>query len=159
MPMMWAVTLERRRTGKPQLVQAQAERSARRLHGRWHALESRGKPRSIVAVAVARELAGHCWALATMELPPRPNGSARRAHRRNDARSNPREHCERENGPAPHFAHPVMRHQPAHMSRDPDVDDSRCAPPLTPTQQQPGRHDAARLTRPTPYERSALNLL
>jgi hypothetical protein len=95
MPMMWAVTLERRRTGKPQLVQAQAERSARRLHGRWHALESRAKPRSIVAVAVARELAGHCWALATMELPPRPNGSARRAHRRNDARSNPREHCER----------------------------------------------------------------
>jgi hypothetical protein len=25
------------------------------------------KPRSIVVVAVARELAGHCWALATME--------------------------------------------------------------------------------------------
>ena len=34
---------------------------------RWHALEARGKPRTIVAVAVARELAGHCWALATME--------------------------------------------------------------------------------------------
>jgi transposase len=48
-------------------VQAQAERSARRLHARWHALEARGKPRSIVVVAVARELAGHCWALATME--------------------------------------------------------------------------------------------
>jgi hypothetical protein len=39
-------------------VQAQAERSARRLHGRWQALEARGKPRSIVVVAVARELAG-----------------------------------------------------------------------------------------------------
>jgi transposase len=62
-----SATLERRRTGKPQVVQAQAERSARRLHGRWHALEARGKPRSIVVVAVARELAGHCWALATME--------------------------------------------------------------------------------------------
>ena len=48
-------------------VQAQAERSARRLHGRWHALEARGKPRTIVVVAVARELAGHCWALATMQ--------------------------------------------------------------------------------------------
>jgi transposase len=62
-----SVTLERRRDGKPLSVQAQAERSARRLHARWHALEARGKPRSIVVVAVARELAGHCWALATME--------------------------------------------------------------------------------------------
>jgi transposase len=62
-----SVTLERRRHGKPAAVQAQADRSARRLHGRWHALEGRGKPRSIIVVAVARELAGHCWALATME--------------------------------------------------------------------------------------------
>ena len=53
--------------GKSLAVRAQADRSARRLHGRWHALEARGKPRSIVVVAVARELAGHCWALATME--------------------------------------------------------------------------------------------
>jgi transposase len=64
-PSRRSVTLERRRDGKPLAVQAQAERSARRLHARWHALEARGKPRSIVAVA--RELAGHCWALATME--------------------------------------------------------------------------------------------
>src|SRR3954454_19538644 len=35
----FSVTLERRRTGKPAAVQAQAERSGRRLHGRWHALE------------------------------------------------------------------------------------------------------------------------
>jgi transposase len=62
-----SVRLERRRTGKPQAVQAQADRSARRLHGRWHALEARGKPRTIVVVAAARELAGHCWALATIE--------------------------------------------------------------------------------------------
>jgi transposase len=66
-PQRRSVTLERRRNGKPAAVQAQAERSARRLHGRWQALESRGKPRTIVVVAVARELAGHCWALATME--------------------------------------------------------------------------------------------
>ncbi len=59
--------LESRRTGKSLAVRAQADRSARRLHGRWHALESRGKPRTIVVVAVARELAGHLWALATME--------------------------------------------------------------------------------------------
>lgn len=62
-----SVTLERRRTGKSLAVRAQADRSARRLHGRWGALEARGKPRLIVVVAVARELAGHCWALATME--------------------------------------------------------------------------------------------
>ena len=62
-----SVTLERRRTGKSLAVRAQADRSARRLQGRWGALEARGKPRLIVVVAVARELAGHCWALATME--------------------------------------------------------------------------------------------
>jgi transposase len=66
-PPRFSVTLERRRTGKSLALRAQADRSARRLHGRWHALESRGKPRTIVVVAVARELAGHCWALATME--------------------------------------------------------------------------------------------
>jgi transposase len=66
-PSRRSVTLERRRAGKPLAVQAQAERSGRRLHGRWHALEARGKPRTIIVVAVARELAGHCWALATME--------------------------------------------------------------------------------------------
>ena len=57
------------------------------------------------------------------------------------ARSDPRERCEQpqrrprstpDNGTAPHLAHPVMRHQPAHMSRDTDVDDSRCAPPAEP---------------------------
>jgi transposase len=62
-----SITLERRRTGKSLAVRAQADSSARRLHGRWHTLEARGKPRLIVVVAVARELAGHCWALATME--------------------------------------------------------------------------------------------
>ena len=66
-PSRRSVTLERRRDGKPLTVQAQAERSGRRLHQRWHALEARGKPRTIIVVAVARELAGHCWALATMD--------------------------------------------------------------------------------------------
>jgi transposase len=62
-----SVTLERRRTGKPIAVRARADASAHRLHGRWQALEARGKPRLIVVVAVARELTGHCWALATMD--------------------------------------------------------------------------------------------
>jgi len=66
-PPRMSAALARRRSGKPPAVQAQADRSGRRLHARWHALEARGKRRSVVAVAVARELAGHCWALATMK--------------------------------------------------------------------------------------------
>ena len=65
-PLRESAILTRRRQGQPAAVRAQAERSARRLHDRWHALERRGKRRTVVAVAVARELAGHCWALATM---------------------------------------------------------------------------------------------
>src|SRR5205085_6904037 len=65
-PLRESATLTRRRQGQPAAVRAQADRSARRLHQRWHALERRGKRRTVVAVAVARELAGHCWALATM---------------------------------------------------------------------------------------------
>lgn len=42
-PLRPSVTLERRRQGQPPAVQAQADRSARRLHQRWQALESRGK--------------------------------------------------------------------------------------------------------------------
>jgi len=67
-PLRASVALERRRQGQPAAVRARADASARRLHGRWEALEGRGKRRTIVAVAVAVacELAGHCWALATM---------------------------------------------------------------------------------------------
>jgi transposase len=65
-PLRASTALERRRQGQPAAVRARADESARRLHARWHALEGRGKRRTIVAVAVARELAGHCWALATM---------------------------------------------------------------------------------------------
>jgi len=66
-PLRASAALERRRQGQPAAVRSQADHSARRLHQRWHALESRGKRRTVVAVAVARELAGHCWALATMK--------------------------------------------------------------------------------------------
>jgi transposase len=66
-PLRPSAGLEQRRQGQPAAVRVRADQSARRLHTRWHALEGRGKRRTIVAVAVARELAGHCWALATME--------------------------------------------------------------------------------------------
>src|SRR5581483_440589 len=65
-PLRESATLTRRRQGQPAPVRARADQSARRLHARWQALERRGKRRTVVAVAVARELAGHCWALATM---------------------------------------------------------------------------------------------
>ncbi|MGO9976181.1 MAG: hypothetical protein ACLP01_25935 [Solirubrobacteraceae bacterium] len=40
----------------------------RRLHHVWERLdEQRGKRRTIVAVAVARELVGFCWAITRTE--------------------------------------------------------------------------------------------
>jgi transposase len=57
-----------RRAGQPARVRAQAQKAERRLHRRWQQLEhERGKRPVIVAVAVARELAGWCWSLATMD--------------------------------------------------------------------------------------------
>jgi hypothetical protein len=44
---------------------ALAWKTQRRLHHVWDRLERRGKRRTIIAVAVARELAGFCWAIAT----------------------------------------------------------------------------------------------
>lgn len=65
-PLRAGAARAQRRHGQPARVRARADASARRLHRRWQALERRGKRRTLVAVAVARELAGHCWALATM---------------------------------------------------------------------------------------------
>ena len=60
--------LERRRAGARPEVRARAEAAGVRLHRRWVRLESRRGLRStIVAVAVARELAGWCWSLAVMD--------------------------------------------------------------------------------------------
>jgi transposase len=38
-----------------------------RLHRTWTRLEARGKRRTIIAVAAARELAGFCWAICQLE--------------------------------------------------------------------------------------------
>lgn len=66
-PLRPSLALSGRRSGQPAAVRSQAEAAARRLHQRWWDLERRGKRRTIVAVAVARELAGHCQQLATMD--------------------------------------------------------------------------------------------
>jgi len=57
------VTLQRRQDGQPASVIAISWQAQRRLHQLWRRLaDERGKRRTIVAVAVARELAGFCWA-------------------------------------------------------------------------------------------------
>ena len=58
-------TLERRQDGQSAAVVAIAWQAQQRLHRVWRRLDTeRAKRRTIVAVAVARELAGFCWAIA-----------------------------------------------------------------------------------------------
>lgn len=57
--------LRRRQAGADPATIALAWKTQRRLHNVWDRLERRGKRRTIIAVAVARELAGFCWAVAT----------------------------------------------------------------------------------------------
>jgi transposase len=60
--------LRRRQDGQPAHIVALAWKAQQRLHRTWQRLDSqRGKRRTIVAVAVARELAGFCWAIATAD--------------------------------------------------------------------------------------------
>lgn len=59
--------LERRQRGQdPRAIDA-AWRCQRRLYKRWQRLDTqRGKRRTLVAVAIARELSTYCWELATL---------------------------------------------------------------------------------------------
>lgn len=52
--------------GVPAAVAEAAERANRRLHERSLRLRARGKPANLANAAVARELSGFVWALATM---------------------------------------------------------------------------------------------
>jgi hypothetical protein len=47
-------------------VVARADIGNRRLHARWRRFDARSKRPTVANVAVARELAGWCWSLATM---------------------------------------------------------------------------------------------
>jgi transposase len=60
-------TLTTRQTGQPPEAIAIAWTAQRRLHRVWTQLEKRAKRRTIIAVAVARELAGFCWAITQIE--------------------------------------------------------------------------------------------
>jgi transposase len=60
--------LKRRQQGQDPHVIALSWKAQQRLHGSWRRLDAeRGKRRTIVAVAVARELAGFCWAIANAD--------------------------------------------------------------------------------------------
>jgi transposase len=59
-------TLQRRQEGQPAQALAISWQAQQRLHRLWRRLDSeRGKRKTIVAVAVARHLAGFCWAITT----------------------------------------------------------------------------------------------
>jgi len=59
------LTLERRQRGQSPDIVNIAWRAQRRLNARWRTLKhARKKPNGVVAVAVARELAGFCWEIA-----------------------------------------------------------------------------------------------
>ncbi len=59
-------TLARRQGGQPQVAVAISWKAQQRLHQLWRRLDTqRGKRRTLVAVAVARHLAGFCWAIVT----------------------------------------------------------------------------------------------
>lgn len=52
------------------LAQARGDAGNRRLHRRWLRFLDRHKRDTIANVAIARELAGWCWSLATLDEPP-----------------------------------------------------------------------------------------
>jgi transposase len=61
-------TLTRRQHGQDPRIIAIAWRAQRRLHQRWqHLHDQRRKPSGVVAIAVARELAGFLWEAATLD--------------------------------------------------------------------------------------------
>jgi transposase len=61
-------TLRGRQEGQSPHVIALSWKTQQRLHRTWRRLDNeRGKRRTIVAVAVARELAGFCWAIANAD--------------------------------------------------------------------------------------------
>ena len=64
------VTLRRRWDDAPPTARARAHEGNQRLHHRWTQLAARNKKHTIANTAIARELAGWCWSLATLPDPP-----------------------------------------------------------------------------------------
>jgi transposase len=65
-PPRHGTTLQRRQDGQPPVAVAISWKAQQRLHQLWRRLDTnRRKRRTIVAVAVARHLAGFCWSIVT----------------------------------------------------------------------------------------------
>ncbi len=62
--------LTERQDGQPPEAVAVAWSAQQRLYRTWSRLEGRGKRRTIVAVAAARELTGFCWAITQIQETP-----------------------------------------------------------------------------------------
>ena len=62
-----STNLRRRQAEADPKILALSWKAQRRLHHVWSRMESRGKRRTIIAVAAARELTGFCWAVATTD--------------------------------------------------------------------------------------------
>jgi transposase len=60
-----STNLRRRQADADPRIVALSWKAQRRLHHLWSRMQQRGKRRTIIAVAAARELAGFCWAIAT----------------------------------------------------------------------------------------------
>jgi len=70
-PPRHGTTLKRRQEGQPQVAVAISWKTQQRLHQLWRRLDTnRGKRRTVVAVAVARHLAGFCWAIVNTPEQP-----------------------------------------------------------------------------------------
>ena len=59
--------IERRQQGQPAAATAVAWSAQRRLHRTYSRMRKRNKRATVTTVAVARELAGFCWAIALIE--------------------------------------------------------------------------------------------
>jgi len=59
--------LQERWDAAPAAARVRADEGNRRLHHRWVRLDQRGKKHTVATTAVARELAGWCWSLATLQ--------------------------------------------------------------------------------------------
>ena len=66
-PLRPSKTLAARRGGLSPAVRARGEAADRRLHHRWTTMTARKKRPTVTAVAGARERAGWCWSLATLD--------------------------------------------------------------------------------------------
>jgi transposase len=59
--------LQARWDAAPAAARTRADQANRRLHQRWVRFDQRGKKHTVATTAIARELAGWCWSLATLD--------------------------------------------------------------------------------------------